>query len=50
MKAMQQGLAGRGFTLVFYSLKIMHIVTFINLCRTFDHFDEIHDVFLELSV
>jgi hypothetical protein len=49
-KTIQQGWAGRGFTLVFHSLKIMHIVTFIHLFRTFDHFEEIHDVFLELSV
>jgi hypothetical protein len=42
--------AVRGFTLVFYSLKIIHIAAFINWCRTFDHFEEIHDVFLELSV
>jgi hypothetical protein len=42
--------AVRGFTLVFYSLKIIHIAAFIHWCRTFDHFEEIHDVFLELSV
>jgi hypothetical protein len=42
--------AVRGFTLVFYSLNIIHIAAFIHWCRTFDHFDEIPDVFLELSV
>jgi hypothetical protein len=39
----------REFTLVCYSLKIIHIADFIYWCRTFDHFEEIHDVFLELS-
>jgi hypothetical protein len=29
----------RGFTLVFYSLKIIHIAAFIHWCRTFDHFE-----------
>jgi hypothetical protein len=42
--------AVRGFTLLLYSLKIIHIAAFIHWCRTFDHFEEIHDVFLELSV
>jgi hypothetical protein len=31
--------AVRGFTLVFYSLKIIHIAAFIHWCRTFDHFE-----------
>jgi hypothetical protein len=42
--------AVRRFTLVFYSLKIIHIATFIHRGRTFDHFEETHGVFLELSV
>jgi hypothetical protein len=46
----QFNMAVRGFTLVFYSLKIIHIAAFIHWCRTFDHFDEIPHVFLELSV
>jgi hypothetical protein len=31
--------AVRGFTLVFYSLNIIHIAAFIHWCRTFDHFE-----------
>ena len=46
----QFNMAVRRFTLLFYSLKIIHIAAFIHWCRTFDHFDEIPDVFLELSV
>jgi len=37
--------AVRGFTLVFYSLNIIYIAAFIHWCITFDHFEEIHDVF-----
>jgi len=33
----------RGFTLVLYSLNI-YIAAFIHCCRTFDHFEEIHDL------
>ena len=46
----QFNMAVRRFTLVFYSLKIIHIAAFIHWCRTSDHSDEIADVFLELSV
>jgi hypothetical protein len=34
--------AVRGFTLVFYSLNIIHIAAFIHWCRTFDHFEELY--------
>jgi hypothetical protein len=37
--------AVRGFTLELYSLNIIYIEVCIHWCRTFDHFEEIHDVF-----
>ena len=33
-----------------FNRAVLYNYTIIHLCRTFDHFEEIHDVFLELSV